>query len=62
MAESVNADPITAPPQTKPKPKKKPNQLLEGISSFLRTTTWILVGLVFLFLGVICKIKQPVPA
>jgi len=60
VAESVNADPITSSPQTKP--KKKSNKLLEGVSSFLHMTTWILVGLVFLFLGIIFKIKQPVPA
>lgn len=60
MAESVNTDPTTVSPQAKP--KKKPNRLLEGITSFLHTTTWILVGLVFLFLGVIFKIKQPIPS
>jgi hypothetical protein len=41
--------------------KQSPNPLLEGVSEFLKITTWLAVGFVFLFLGVICKIKRPVP-
>ena len=53
MAETVSAN---------AKSPKKPSQLLEGIASFLKLTSWTLMGLVFLFLGVICKIKRPIPA
>ncbi len=53
-------------PNTAAKSKKagqqKPNAVIEGVSSFLRVFTWLAVGIVFLFVGVICKIKRPVPA
>ncbi len=53
MAETIIA---------KAKSPKKPNPILEGVAIFLKITSWTLMGFVFLFLGVICKIKRPIPA
>ncbi len=58
MAEPVNANSAAPKPTAK---KKGPNPILESIASFLKITTWLSVGMVFLFLGVICKIKRPIP-
>lgn len=59
MAESLDAN--STVPTAPVRKKSGPNPILEGISSFLRITTWFVVGLVFLFLGVICKVKRPIP-
>lgn len=59
MAETPNAQNTAQSPK---KTTQKPNAVIEGVSSFLRVFTWLVVGIVFLFVGVICKIKRPIPA